>query len=200
MVVWYLHLETNRELKGLLKPERLCGGAPLPGINAAPPRRLLETKGVNGLSADRMRMKPKRNRLMLRTRFAGWKDKASRLKLEIYAIYLAYKDPRVPWYARVFAACVVGYAFSPIDLIPDPIPVLGYLDDLLLSRRRPAGMPGESFRAFGDGGKETESNRRPPDRFNLDRLVRLDDSLSQKMVVTAGNRSARPFALKPEMG
>jgi uncharacterized membrane protein YkvA (DUF1232 family) len=38
----------------------------------------------------------------------------------------------VPWYARVFAACVVGYAFSPIDLIPDPIPVLGYLDDLLL--------------------------------------------------------------------
>lgn len=132
MVVWYLHLETNRELKGLLKPERLCGGAPLPGINAAPPRRLLETKGVNGLSADRMRMKPKRNRLMLRTRFAGWKDKASRLKLEIYAIYLAYKDPRVPWYARVFAACVVGYAFSPIDLIPDPIPVLGYLDDLLL--------------------------------------------------------------------
>jgi uncharacterized membrane protein YkvA (DUF1232 family) len=54
------------------------------------------------------------------------------LKVETYAIWLAYKDPRVPWYARVFAACVVGYAFSPIDLVPDPIPVLGYLDDLVL--------------------------------------------------------------------
>ena len=57
---------------------------------------------------------------------------AGRLKAELYALYLAYKDPRVPWYARVLAACVVGYAFSPIDLIPDPIPVLGYLDDLVL--------------------------------------------------------------------
>ena len=47
-------------------------------------------------------------------------------------MYLAYKDPRVPLYARVFAAIVVGYAFSPIDLIPDMIPVLGYLDDLVL--------------------------------------------------------------------
>jgi len=61
-----------------------------------------------------------------------WKRRAKQLKIEIYAIYLAYKDPRVPWYARVFAACVVGYAFSPIDLIPDPIPILGYLDDLVL--------------------------------------------------------------------
>jgi uncharacterized membrane protein YkvA (DUF1232 family) len=50
----------------------------------------------------------------------------------LYAIYLAYRDPRVPWYARVVAALVVGYAFSPLDLIPDPIPVLGYLDDLIL--------------------------------------------------------------------
>ena len=61
-----------------------------------------------------------------------WKRRAKQLKIEIYAIYLAYKDPRVPWYARIFAACVVGYAFSPIDLIPDPIPILGYLDDLIL--------------------------------------------------------------------
>ncbi len=57
---------------------------------------------------------------------------AGRLKAEIHALYLAYRDPRVPLYARVFAALVVGYAFSPIDLIPDPIPVLGYLDDLVL--------------------------------------------------------------------
>jgi uncharacterized membrane protein YkvA (DUF1232 family) len=61
-----------------------------------------------------------------------WKQRARQLKTELYALYLAYKDPRVPWYARLFAACVVGYAFSPIDLIPDPIPVLGYLDDLIL--------------------------------------------------------------------
>ena len=62
-------------------------------------------------------------------RLESW---ASRLKVEVYALYLAYKDPRVPWYARVFAAVVVGYAFSPIDLIPDVVPVLGYLDDLIL--------------------------------------------------------------------
>jgi uncharacterized membrane protein YkvA (DUF1232 family) len=54
------------------------------------------------------------------------------LKTEVYALYLAYKDPRTPWYARVLAGIVVGYAFSPIDLIPDPIPILGYLDDLVL--------------------------------------------------------------------
>ena len=62
----------------------------------------------------------------------NWKQKARRLKCEIRAIYLAYKDPRTPWYARIFAACIIGYAFSPIDLIPDPIPILGYLDDLIL--------------------------------------------------------------------
>ncbi len=60
------------------------------------------------------------------------KQQAKRLKTELYALYLACRDPRVPWYARAFAACVVGYAFSPIDLIPDFIPILGYLDDLIL--------------------------------------------------------------------
>lgn len=62
----------------------------------------------------------------------AWRQRAKDLKRETYAIYLAYRDPRTPWYARLFAACVVGYAFSPIDLIPDPIPILGYLDDLVL--------------------------------------------------------------------
>ena len=61
-----------------------------------------------------------------------WKRQAKRLKGLVYTLYFAYRDPRTPWYARVVAACVVGYAFSPIDLIPDPIPVLGYLDDLIL--------------------------------------------------------------------
>jgi uncharacterized membrane protein YkvA (DUF1232 family) len=63
---------------------------------------------------------------------AAWRERVRFLKREISALYLAAKDPRVPWYAKVLAACVVAYAFSPIDLIPDPIPVLGYLDDLVL--------------------------------------------------------------------
>jgi len=54
------------------------------------------------------------------------------LKTETYALYLAYRDPRVPWHVKVLLAVVVGYALSPIDLIPDFIPVLGYLDDLVL--------------------------------------------------------------------
>lgn len=62
----------------------------------------------------------------------GLKKRARRLKAELHALVLAYRDPRVPWYARVFAAGVVAYAISPIDLIPDFIPVLGYLDDLIL--------------------------------------------------------------------
>jgi uncharacterized membrane protein YkvA (DUF1232 family) len=63
---------------------------------------------------------------------AIWKARARQLKTEVYALYLAYRDPRVPWYAKAVAVCVVGYALSPIDLIPDFIPVLGYLDDLVL--------------------------------------------------------------------
>jgi uncharacterized membrane protein YkvA (DUF1232 family) len=61
-----------------------------------------------------------------------WKTRARQLKTETYALYLAYKHPGVPWYAKVFSALVVAYLFSPIDLIPDFIPVLGYLDDLVL--------------------------------------------------------------------
>lgn len=64
--------------------------------------------------------------------FGTWKRRARQLKRETYAVYLALKDPRVPWYARLVAGLVVAYAFSPIDLIPDFIPVLGYLDDLVL--------------------------------------------------------------------
>ena len=63
---------------------------------------------------------------------ARWKQQARQLKTETYALYLAYKDPGVPWYAKVFVACVVAYLLSPIDLIPDFIPVLGYIDDLIL--------------------------------------------------------------------
>jgi uncharacterized membrane protein YkvA (DUF1232 family) len=61
-----------------------------------------------------------------------WKQQVRKLKKETYAIYLACKDSRTPWYARALAALVVAYAVSPIDLIPDVIPVIGYLDDLVL--------------------------------------------------------------------
>ncbi len=71
------------------------------------------------------------------TVLANLKECARRLRAETYALYLVARDPRTPWYAKLLAAAVVGYAFSPIDLIPDFIPVLGYLDDLILV---PAGI------------------------------------------------------------
>jgi uncharacterized membrane protein YkvA (DUF1232 family) len=61
-----------------------------------------------------------------------WRQRAQDLKRDVFALYFAMRDPRVPWYAKALAGCIVAYAFSPIDLIPDPIPVLGYLDDLVL--------------------------------------------------------------------
>lgn len=51
---------------------------------------------------------------------------------EVYAVYRAARDPRVPWYAKALAFCVAGYALSPIDLIPDFVPVLGYMDDIII--------------------------------------------------------------------
>lgn len=65
------------------------------------------------------------------------RDWARRLKHETYALYLAGRDPRTPWYAKLLALAIAAYAASPIDLIPDFIPVLGYLDDLVLV---PAGI------------------------------------------------------------
>src|ERR1044071_2517499 len=58
---------------------------------------------------------------------------ARALKKETYAIYLAARDPRTPWYAKALIFFVVAHTFSPIDLIPDFIPVLGYLDDLIIT-------------------------------------------------------------------
>jgi uncharacterized membrane protein YkvA (DUF1232 family) len=65
-------------------------------------------------------------------RFARWRARAAELKAEAQTLYLACRDPRVPWYAKLLAAAVVAYALSPIDLIPDFIPVLGQLDDLII--------------------------------------------------------------------
>jgi uncharacterized membrane protein YkvA (DUF1232 family) len=61
-----------------------------------------------------------------------WKRKTNQLKMEVYAIYLAYKDPRVPWYAKILIVCVIGYAFSPVDKLLHSVPIIGYLDHLIL--------------------------------------------------------------------
>jgi uncharacterized membrane protein YkvA (DUF1232 family) len=68
---------------------------------------------------------------------AELKQRARHLRAETFALYLAAHDPRTPWYAKLLVAAIVAYAFSPIDLIPDFVPVLGYLDDLILI---PAGI------------------------------------------------------------
>jgi uncharacterized membrane protein YkvA (DUF1232 family) len=60
------------------------------------------------------------------------KIRARALKREVFAVYLAAKDPRTPWYAKGLILLIVAYAFSPIDLIPDFVPVLGYVDDLII--------------------------------------------------------------------
>src|SRR6267378_2682149 len=65
----------------------------------------------------------------MRDRLKNW---ARVIKRDVHALHLAGRDPRVPWYAKALALVVAGYALSPIDLIPDFIPVLGYLDDLII--------------------------------------------------------------------
>ena len=88
-----------------------------------------------------------------------------KLKEDIYTLYLAYRDPPVPFHAKVVLIITVAYAFSPIDLIPDFIPVLGYLDDLLLL---PLGIwlsikliPAEVVQEYRQKAKEQLLERKP---------------------------------------
>jgi uncharacterized membrane protein YkvA (DUF1232 family) len=67
----------------------------------------------------------------------NWRTKSKQLRSEVYALCLASKHPKTPGYAKAFAVFMMGYALSPIDLIPDFIPVIGYLDDLIIV---PAGI------------------------------------------------------------
>jgi uncharacterized membrane protein YkvA (DUF1232 family) len=104
-----------------------------------------------------------------------WKVRARQLKTELRALYGAYRDPRVPWYARVVAACVLAYAFSPIDLIPDPIPILGYLDDLVLV---PLGialvirlMPADVLREHREAARLAEGEARPVNRIGAAAVI-----------------------------
>ena len=65
--------------------------------------------------------------------FDKLRSRARALKNEAYAIYLAAKDPRTPWYAKALIYFVVAHTFSPIDLIPDFVPILGLLDDIIIT-------------------------------------------------------------------
>jgi uncharacterized membrane protein YkvA (DUF1232 family) len=74
---------------------------------------------------------------ILKVDIGNWRTKSKQLKSEVYAVYLASKHLKTPWYAKAFAVFMIGYALSPIDLIPDFIPIIGYLDDLIIV---PAGI------------------------------------------------------------
>src|SRR5579875_1522676 len=63
---------------------------------------------------------------------ARWQARVRQLRQEVHALLLAYRDPRLPWYHRLLLLGLLSYAFSPVDLIPDCIPVVGYLDDLVI--------------------------------------------------------------------
>ncbi|MBC5774143.1 DUF1232 domain-containing protein [Pontibacter sp. KCTC 32443] len=65
------------------------------------------------------------------THLTTLKQKTHAFNAEIYALYLSYRDARVKWYVRLLLAVAVGYAISPIDLVPDLVPVFGFLDDVV---------------------------------------------------------------------
>jgi uncharacterized membrane protein YkvA (DUF1232 family) len=60
-----------------------------------------------------------------------WAERARRLKVELFALYLAARHPQTPWYAKLVVAGFVAYAVTPVDLVPDAIPILGLVDDLI---------------------------------------------------------------------
>jgi uncharacterized membrane protein YkvA (DUF1232 family) len=101
-------------------------------------------------------------------RWESWKRRARRLKAETYTLYLAYRHPRTPWYAKVFAALIVGYVFSPIDPIPDFIPGVGLLDEMVVV---PIGIliaakmiPPDVFAECREKAREVEEGEKPVSR------------------------------------
>ena len=97
-----------------------------------------------------------------------WKQWAKKLKVLTYALYLAYQDPRTPWYAKLFAALIVGYVFSPIDPIPDFIPGVGLLDEMVVV---PIGIvtaakmiPEDVFAECREKAREVEEGKKPVSR------------------------------------
>ena len=98
----------------------------------------------------------------------AWKRWARRLSTETYGLYLAFRDTRTPWHAKAFAALIVGYVFSPIDPIPDFIPGVGLLDDLVVV---PVGVllatkmiPPDVFEECMEKAREAAEGERPVSR------------------------------------
>ena len=97
-----------------------------------------------------------------------WKRWARQLSAQTYALYLAYRHPKTPWYAKVFAALIVGYVFSPIDPIPDFIPGVGLLDEMVVV---PIGVliaakmiPREVFEECQEKAREVAEGKKPVSR------------------------------------
>ncbi|USY56626.1 YkvA family protein [Bacillus sp. 1780r2a1] len=97
------------------------------------------------------------------------KELCKKLKQNLFVLFLSYKDKSVPLYAKVVAICVVAYAFSPVNLIPDFIPVLGYLDDLIIV---PIGIslalkliPSHIIESYQLQAEELKKNKRPKNWF-----------------------------------
>ena len=97
-----------------------------------------------------------------------WKQRARQLSAQTYTLYLAYRHPRTPWYAKVFAALIIGYVFSPIDPIPDFIPGVGLLDEMVVV---PIGIliaakmiPPEVFEECREKAREVELGEKPVSR------------------------------------
>src|SRR6478609_6917351 len=97
------------------------------------------------------------------------KQRARALNTEVYALYLAYKRPEVPWTAKIIIALTIGYALSPIDLIPDFIPVFGFLDDIFIV---PAGIalsirliPGPVMQQCREQAAELFRDKKPKVRY-----------------------------------
>jgi len=95
----------------------------------------------------------------------AWKRRARQLTAQTYTIYLAYRHPGTPWYAKVFVALVIGYVFSPIDPIPDFIPGVGLLDEMIvvplgvvLARKM---IPEEVFAECKEKAREVEEGKKP---------------------------------------
>ena len=109
--------EEGRNAAASAMPDTLSGAAPVAGSAAVSPTR-------HALPAGPRRRAP--------AWFTKLKRRAKRLKRQVWSLWLAMKDPRTPFRARLVIVVTVAYALSPIDFIPDFIPVLGYLDDLII--------------------------------------------------------------------
>lgn len=98
----------------------------------------------------------------------AWKRRTRQLSAQTYTLYPAYRHPRTPWYAKVFAALIVGYVFSPIDPIPDFIPGVGLLDEMVVV---PIGIliaakmiPPDVFEECREKAREVEEGEKPASR------------------------------------